>query len=82
MLELEGRSTVGVQDVHRANIVAMRLSKDETQIFTLCSRGILAQWSTESGELITLTQLDYSKSKAALACIDHSKIVAYLAEKR
>ena len=66
--------------MHRANIVAMRLNTDESQILTLCSRGILAQWSIESCELITLTQLDYTKGKAALACIDNTKVVSYLAD--
>ena len=37
----------------------MVLRQDQSELMTLCARGILAQWNTESGELITLTQLDY-----------------------
>ena len=59
LLELEAKSSVGIKDVHRANIVAMSLRKNESELLTLCSRGLLAQWSTENGELIALQQLDY-----------------------
>ena len=71
-----------MQDVHKANIIAMALNKDETELQTLCARGVLAQWSSDSGELLTITQLDYQRGKSSLAVIDPTKIVAYLSDLR
>ena len=50
---------VGVVDVHKANIIAMDLSSDEQSLNTLCARGVLASWSCASGEILSLTQLDF-----------------------
>ena len=67
LLKAEGG---GVQDVHRANIVAMKLTRDQTQLWTLCARGLLAEWSTDTNELLATTQLAYEGGKAVLVSID------------
>ena len=60
----------------------MALTKDQKQLQTLCGRGIFAEWNTESGELLSVTQLDFESGKSMLATIDTAKIVAYLTTKR
>lgn len=40
----------GKGDVHRGNIVSMALV--DGKLFTLCSRGILAEWSTNDGGVL------------------------------
>ena len=70
---------VGVIDVHKANIIAMALNGDQNQyLSTLCARGVFAVWNTDSGELLSLTQLDFQGGKSSLAVIDPQKIVAYV----
>ena len=56
----------------------MALADGYKSLLTLCARGVLAQWSVDSGELLGLTQLDYQGGKSHLAVIDTVKIVAYL----
>jgi len=60
----------------------MRLNETEAELYTLCARGVFASWNTDSGELVSCTQLDYGKGKASLAVIDPSKIVVYIPELR
>jgi len=68
-------------DVHSGNIVAMVLI--EQKLFTLCSKGTIAEWDCHSKELLDSQQLDFSKEQAGkvkLAAINQTHVVTFHAQ--
>ena len=56
----------------------MAMNDNQSQLQTLCARGVFAEWDLDTGELLSVTQIDYEGSKSSLSVIDQHKIVAYL----
>jgi len=77
------KNSASNEDVHRANIIAMSLGSNQ-RLLTLCARGILAEWSVHSFELLGVTQLDLGNDsgKIKLAKMGVRYIVVYLPEVR
>lgn len=91
---VEGRVGKSGPDVHKSDIVALSLirqSQDSSvpsngdyftgdyKLFSLCARGILAEWDAPTRELLSISnlQIGEGQGKIRLAHLDDKNLVTY-----
>jgi hypothetical protein len=71
----------GLQDVHKSDIVGLNLLRNkvdkELRLISVCSKGVVAEWSVESHELQSVTQLELRDGKLKLCSLTKSYIVTF-----
>ena len=52
----------------------------EPRLFTMCSRGLLAEWDPATSELLGVNELDVGEGKVRMCTISATQIITYQSE--
>ena len=75
----------GYQLVHKGHIVGMHLGEagqrqEDLKLYSVCSRGILAEWDIKDMELLNVTKLEVGSAKVKFCEIRENQAILFSSE--